>query len=423
MLKNSPTKNEYILSWIEEMADLYTAEVGTYIEVIPDSFLDEGLPSKINNEPSDIYFTYNRSEQWVQWANTDKIVELDDVISDSGFRNSSVSELGKYEGKRYTIPFAYSPTGFVYNKVLLDKIDSYGEYVKGQFPSTWQGLIDLCTATHNAQLTNSYGNKVVPMAIGGGVNDFCYIFKALWGQIDEQGFKNYFSQNNPDTFVKDLLVNNSSISAMQAIKDLLGIDGVNNFENWKSKDNLQAETAFCNGNAVFTVSGSWFVVEQAELLEDISKSELDYHFAPVPVMPNKQQTTYINLPGEYFMITKSGINDDFDEAKNFIKYLLREDNVKKIHSILQVPLAYNYSSSGVELGEWGQELDNVAKTAVGLIGGSNTKVFLSGALGYDMQVNMNIISMSEGILASEAINNVYNTLNVNYSQTARKFFS
>ena len=52
-------------AWIEEMADLYTAEVGTYIEVIPDSFLDEGLPSKINNEPSDIYFTYNRSEQWV----------------------------------------------------------------------------------------------------------------------------------------------------------------------------------------------------------------------------------------------------------------------------------------------------------------------------------------------------------------------
>ncbi len=409
--------------WIEEMADLYSAEIGTYIEVIPDSNLDEGLPSKINNNPSDIYFTYNSSAQWVQWATTEKIVSLDDVISDSGFRNSSVSDLGKFDGTRYTVPFAYSPTGFVYNKVLLNKINSHGEYTKGQFPTTWQGLIDLCTATRNANLTNDYNNKVYPMAIGGGVNDLCYIFKAIWGQLDATGFKNYFLQNDPETFVKDLLVNNSSTAAIQAVKDLLGTNGINNFENWKSKDNLQAENAFCNGTAVFTVSGSWFVEEQKDLLSELSTSELDYHFAPVPTMPGKQITTYINLPGEYFMVTKDGVNGDVEEAKNFIKYLLREENVKKIHSILQVPLAYNYSSNGVELTAWGKELDNVAKTAIGLIGGSNTKVCLSGALGYDMQVNMNLISTSEGLSAQDAINNVYNTLNVNYSETARKFFS
>lgn len=412
----------YGTAWLQEIADLYTAEVGTYIEVIPDSNLIEGLPQKINNNPSDIYFTFNLSEQWIQWANTDKIVNLSEVIEDSRFRSSVISDLGKYDGQRYTIPFSCSPTGFVYNQVLLNKIDSYGEYTVGQFPSTWQGLLDLCEATKRANLT-AYGDKVVPLSVGGGVNDLCYIFKALWGQLDQQGFIEYFSQNDPETFVKDLLVNDSTITAMQAIKDLLGVDGANNIDNWVSKDNIAAENAFCNGYAVFTVSGSWFEVEEAEIIEDTNKNELDYHFAPVPVMAGKQVTTYLNLPGDYFMITKNGVNGDVDEAKNFIKFLLRESSIKKIHEAIQTPLAYNYSTDGINLTSWGRETDNVVKNAVGMVGGSNTKVCLSGALNIDMQANMNFINMSRGTTATDAINAIYDTLNETYTETARKFFS
>jgi hypothetical protein len=63
------------------------------------------------------------------------------------------------------------------------------------------------------------------------------------------------------------------------------------------------------------------------------------------------------------------------------------------------------------------------KNAVGMVGGSNTKVCLSGALNIDMQANMNFINMSRGTTATDAINAIYDTLNETYSETARKFFS
>ena len=410
--------------WVEEIANLYSAEVGTYIEVIPDSNLDEGIVSKINNNPSDIYFTYNNAVQWVQWALTDKIVALDDVIEDSAFRTEEVAALGKYEGTRYTVPFPYSPTGFVYNQVLLDQINSYGEYEKGVFPTTWQGLLDLCVATKNAELKSAYGNTIVPMAAAGGVQDLNYIFKALWGQHDDTGFKAYYSQNDPENYDKNLLVNDGTVAAMTAIQELLGENGSNNFDNWMSKDNLQAQDYFCNGNAVFCVTGSWFANEQASLLAEIPETELDYHFATVPVVEGKQSTSFINLPGEYFMVTENGVNGDVEEAKNFLKYILKEENLKKIQSILQVPLAFNYSTEGVELTTWGKELDAVAKNTRGVISGTNTPVCLSGALDFNLYLSYQCAAVAKNtVTPQEAMTAIYDTLKVEYKETARKFFS
>ena len=136
-------------------------------------------------------------------------IVVDDILSDTTYGTAATTrvaddtllKLGKVDEAVYAIPYIYSNWGLIYNSALLEKIDSYGEYTKGEFPKTMQGLIDLCTATKNANLKNDVtGRTVSPFSCGISVLYMDNLFYALWYQQDPASWRAFFDQNNPDAF-------------------------------------------------------------------------------------------------------------------------------------------------------------------------------------------------------------------------------
>lgn len=339
------------VQWLKELAIVFNNATGSKIQVKADETLNIGLPQYMDAETnSDVYYTYSSEIQWVRWAIEEKIVPLDDLSL--SYADPGMAKLGIYQDVRYIMPYSYNPVGFVYNQEYLDEIPSFGEYTQGEFPKTWQGLLDLCTSVNEKWNKVVNQQKVVPFSWGGSVGDMSYIFYSLWAQIDPDGFAAYYGQNNLNITGKtnhDLLVNDSTILAMDSIAKLfrpkLNAQNTyypsNSFASSTGDSNLIAEQKFINGYCVFTISGAWFETEMQEYIEE---TEVDfYHFATVPLVDSQKETvTYINTPSEYFMITAKGKNQNQPLAKAFLKYLSSEYSMQVYNLLTGCPGTFSY---------------------------------------------------------------------------------
>ena len=119
----------------------------------------------------------------------------------------------------------------------------------------------------------------------------------------------------------------------------------------------EAYLSFLNGNALFCFSGAWFETEMADYIDG---STFEYCFAPIPAIGSNEIALNINYPTEYFFIPKCSPNAD--KAKEFLKFMFREDNLIKIHNALQTPLAFEYNTSALNLTRWGREVQTVLES-------------------------------------------------------------
>jgi len=392
-------------AWIKDLAKRYRNKTGTTVDVKGSATLNEQMGSQLTSgeKTSDIYFCFNSQLEWVTWASTGAIVPLDDVIPEENFRNETVYKLGNYNGHKYYLPFAYNPTGIVYN------VDYLNELGYSEFPDTWPELLQLCEDVNNSDLYSNYtGDKVAPMVWAGGTGDMVYLFRSLWAQVDPEGWEAYWGQDDKagahGEANKGLLVNDSTERVMQALIDLLAPTQSANGKSYYSANshasstgysNIEAQTAFLEGNALFNITGAWF---ENEMQEEIAEyDETNYAFAAFPKLdPSKPASVSINLPGENFYISANGKNNDVEEAKNFLRYVLSEEGCQISHNQLNLPLCYKYDESKLNLTNWGKQVKAVADSASGAINGSDSKVFLSGVL--TLNLNNYFTNMAQAVV-------------------------
>ncbi len=367
--------------WIQEMASDFEAETGIDVDVYADASVTTGITQAFGLDKADnyddLYFAPVTNE-WLSWAASGKMADLSSAMATP--EREGYEKLGVYEGKKYVMNFAHAPIGFVYNHDYLTELGYES------FPSTWDGLIEYCNAINGSDLTCN-GQKVKPFSYGGTVSDINNLFKCLWAQGNGgEDFRLFFSQNSTSP-VRDAYVNDSILGAMNALYDLLAPTGdagegyaSNAVSGCASMNNVQSETSFLNGYSAFTISGSWFLNEVSSTIEG---SDVDFRFANIPNIDadEKEMTAVMNVPAEVFFVPEKAYHKD--NAIEFLKFLTREDNLVRMHQMLNTPLAYRYDMSEEEendLSDWGKQVNAVVENSRCELPASDSLYFWAGAL-------------------------------------------
>lgn len=389
--------------WVKDAVRKFNAGTGARITSKADETLNESLSVLLDaRSGADVYFSFASQLQWVQWAKQGKILSLDDI----GFNYKEATEkVGIIDGVRYTMPYTFAPTGIIYNQNYINEIPSNGEFVTGTFPTTWQGLLDMCDSVNEKWNKTALGQKVVPMSYGGSVGDIKGFFYGVWAQIDPVGFKNYWEQTTTSVAGesnKNLLVNDGVIKAVDSVAKLLNAKKneqgnyypSNAFADSTSHSNLIAEQKFLNGLSVFTLSASWFETEMKEHIEDGGYDF--YRFAPTPkVNVDNPTAVYVNSPAEFFMVAANGKNKNPQLAKAFLKYMATEERCQVFHSITGTPAALQYRVNTSSLSRFAKEVVEATEGATLAIAASDQIASLTGAINLDANSVFKTIATTE----------------------------
>ena len=421
--------------WLKDAARTFNKGTGSKITVKADEQLAERLATVVPTDGcSDIYFSFSAELQWIEWALAGNIESLADISDHISYRSEQYAKLGVYNDTRYIMPYVYPPTGFVYNEEYINEIPSYGEFTKGTFPTSWQGLLDMCYSINNNWKKTALGQQVVPLSWGASVDDMAYIFKGLWAQVDPDGFNAYWNQpyiasvQNDEN--KSLLVNDKTVKVMDAIASLLNPQKnaqnkyypANSFSDSLGHSNRDAQQKFLNGLSVFCVSGAWFETEMKEQIEDEEISF--YRFTAAPLLDaSAKPTVFINSPSEYFMVTTKGKNKNPALAKPFLKYMASENAASVFHATTGVPSAMVYRSPSDSLGKFAKDVDSILSTGVSAIAGSDQLPSLSGAIRLNTNTTFQKLATSEKstALSTSLLEDLYSKQKADWADSFKAF--
>ncbi len=405
--------------WLNDYAVEFEEETGCDVTVVWNPTLNEEVRNIFisdNYVLSDLYFAVN-SDLWYNWTKDGKlepIMDLDERM------NKTVASYGVYEGERYVLSPLMPPLGFVYNKEYLAEIPSKGEYTQGQFPETWQGLLDLCDATN--EMSNIGGRTdVKPMSWSGQKDSWEDIFKVLWAQGNGgDDWEAYLNQQG-ETPLESAFKNDSITKALEAIVKLINSDGdysKNSIDGCGEKDHIQQQQNFLNGDCVFAPTGGWF---ETEMKDSITKDTFEYGFANYPQVDTTQErTAFINIPSEGFYIPAAA--EEKEIAQAFLEFLFTEENCKRLHEDLGTPIAFDYDFTAedvAKLSSFNQDITNCVMGNDIVLKGSNSIMFGTGAcMGGLLSSNGSQVKIIDLLLKTEksvALSKVSTYINDNYN--------
>ena len=396
-------------AWMQAVGDAYFEETGVEVTVSADPDLYTNLQTKMDTsaEKDDMYFVSGDLMSWRKWAQKKLIQPLDDVLESDKYGTPAIDrmrddvfiKLGKYDGVLYELPYVYSAWGMVYNQGYLNQIDSYGAYVKGQFPDTFQGFLDLCAATNAANIVNNKTSNVVkPLAVGNSKNYMNNLFYSYWYQLDPQGFVNYYDQNDRNAYNGSLLDTPAVLKSLEMAFDITGAKSATESNLvGASQSHLDSQRSFLNGDSVVVMTGTWFESEMCQALET---SKIDYHFAAYPKAEGSAKTAMqMNLPGEFFFIPSDAPN--VNGAKDFLNFALSEKGLTAAKKALNQELCFKTEKT-VEINSFGTEMSALLESANRFYTFSTGDVFTTGALGLFMQDANPFLSMAKFNIKSKA---------------------
>ena len=353
------------VEWIEQIRDDYFNETGIEVEVNSDPLLSDYLINAmaLDGEVDDDIYMTGLTYEWINWVYNDRIVDLTSTFKQTYSDGSSMEsrlpealkDLGKVGEHRYVAQFTYAPTGIVYNNTLLQEMYSANKVSFNEFPTKWDDLVKLAKEVSNANYTYK-GNKVKGMVWGDSEYDLMDTFKTLWAQMDYEKYQAYFAQE--DNLDINLFVNDERRIALEAMYDLIdpipGGGSTTSVPQMISADHDDCYLSFLNGTALMCFSGAWFETEMVDYIDD---STFEYCFAPIPAIGDNEINVNINYPTEGFFIPSC--SDNIEGAKDFLRFMFREDNIIKIHNHIQTPLATTYDASKLTLTRWGREVQDL----------------------------------------------------------------
>ena len=395
--------------WLNGIAEKYEEETGVHVEINWDANLTTNISNLMerNKNMSDIYYVnLSGGTSEFRWNLQGKLESLNDVFAaDNGTGKTIESTIkpgfedaGKYKGTRYAI---YTMSGYdclIYNPDILEAAGW-----NKPFPSTVDELVEMFKVIKKANLKAGDGTTIMPFVYFGKYNSCSHLFDAFelqYGGLEE--YKAYYNQtslNGPD---ESQYNKKSTKVAFENIKKILAVDQDGRLEyaidGSQNFDHTTAQARFLNGYAAVCTTGTWFETEMREIIEADDKFEI----APFPLAtdenggygaavnylidPNGEVTpenmmkyNTVTFAGSPFYVPKKAPNKE--GAKDFLKFLLQEENIRFMHEKTGNALNFVYNRENLNLTEWAQKVE--ANNLISITGakGSNNPIYLVGALG------------------------------------------
>ena len=398
--------------FLNDVADEFYNETGISVRIDSDPLLDDDLKNTMStgDATEDLYMS-GLTYEWINWVSSDTIEDLTDLCNEeyadgstiNGNIASAIRDLGKIGDHRFIIQYTYCPTGIVYNQDMLDDLHSKGIIDDNVFPTEWSKLVKLVKDVSSADYKYN-GSKTYGMVWGATEEDLMDTYKTLWAQGNYGKYQEYFSQEEPD---KNLFVTDENRKALEALYDLIApVDGKSSTSvpQMLTASHTEGYASFLRGEALMCFAGAWFESETEGLREG---DTFNYRFAPIPALEDNEISVNINYPTEYFFIPKNSENKE--NAKKFLKFMLKEENLVNEHNKLQTPLAFEYDDSALSLTAWGQDVQGVMKYKH-TVSGSPSLYYLTGGLRPEITGNV----FQKIYNGSVARDNLTSLLNANY---------
>ena len=362
--------------WLDDYAVAFEEETGCKVTINWNPSLNAEARTIFMSDSyilDDLYFA-GVTDLWVDWAKEGKLLAIDGF---DGILRDEAKDLGMYNGKKYTLDVLLPPMGLVYNQEYLNAIPSSGAYTQGQFPETFQGLLDLCDKINEMGTIN--GIAVKPMSWGGKVEDLFDMYKLLWSQGNGGADYTAFVNQQGEEPVEEYFKSQSIKNALEGMVKLLNVKNgysTNSIKGCGEKDHIAQQQNFLNGECVFCPSGSWFATE---MKDSITKDTFEFGFANMPLYNEAEttRTTLINVPTENFFIPKNAENAEL--AVEFLKFVFTAENCVEIHKELGTPLAIQYDFSDEDMASmdsFSQQVTNIVFENKIVMRGSSNPMFL-----------------------------------------------
>ena len=368
-------------TWMETLAADFEAETGIDVKLIPDSSFETSFSKRVQSKsPEDLMYVY--TYEWAALAE-DYLEDLTDFAAETkpnGESGKTIEEMiisenktfGKKSDRRYLIPVSTSPTGIIYNATLFEQKgwDKH-KYFTEPTMYNFQDLVEVIIAD----------GEVKPFAYSTAVtSNFDFVTVPLWAQYaGEQEIVNFIDfTEKAESFGKQGKAEGLGFYEQFFVNSSNGSDG-KPANYMVASSNKKTQEAVIGGNAAMFVDGAWAERGSSAYIE---AKGVTLKMMPMPLLCKRdssgrytneviaqkvdgeyQNFTYMSAE-DYFCIPKNAKNKDL--AMQFIEFALREDNLRKMHVNMGVPLSYEYSTDGLSLTPFQQSVLDIRNSTTGI---------------------------------------------------------
>ena len=436
----------YRRQWLDGIAEKYTQETGVEVDINWDPNLTTNISNVMdyNTRVSDLYYVnLSGGNREFTWHLQGKLEPLNDVFAKDNGTGITIEESiedgfeggGLYEGVRYA---AYTVAGYdclVYNPDILERAGW-----DKPFPATVDGLVEMFEVINNAQLLAEDGKTVVKPFVYTGIYDsISHLFDAFevqYGGAEE--YAAFYNQTDKSGPVEAKYYKKSTKVAFENLMKIMAVGNDNKpkyvLDGSAARTHTDAQTAFLNGYAAVCTTGTWFETEMGQIIE---KGKDKYEIAPFPLAtdenggygeavnhlidPTKEATPEnmkkynLRLSADSpFYIPKKAQNKE--GAKDFLAFVLQEENIRYMHEQTGNALRYKYDRSKLNLaeGSWAKKVEANNAITISGVKGAATPLYLAGVFG----------GWQPGIwtrIASQKDFNIQGELNWRYNDVAKNW--
>ena len=261
---------------------------------------------------------------WQMWAYQDYIEPMDDLYSwtvEDGQGKTYAEKVeddlldyGKVNGHYYATSWNSGASGLVYNVTMFEE---HGWEV----PTTVDELYDLCDQIRNDPVNKDRKNDIAPFAWGGQVGQYWQFFiETLWAQYEGiEGVREFFKFESPDVYKQE-----GRLKALEVFEKLMSEPG-NSVSGAMSKNHIQSQMDFVNGNGAMIPNGAWIEYE----MKTSTPEGFEMAMMPTPFIDEQHQVRMNwTSSGDFIVIPKDIPEENKQLAKEFLLFMAREDQLQ-----------------------------------------------------------------------------------------------
>ncbi len=358
-LKIAVVHKEYGQKWINALARKFEEETGLVVEVEANPNLQSEIANRLQNGSNDdIFFSHGIS--WELYAARGYLEPLDDLyeteVSDGVLFGDKVlpqfASASKFNGHYYKVAWTNGTGGLVYNKKMFE---DYGWAVPTVYsnpsnpdcdPQAGEvGLMELCE-----KILADTDGEVKPFVWSSETYYWDYVVFDWWAQLaGTDAIETYTQLASAEVFNPE--THPEQMQALQAWVDLIAKHPEYSVEDSVGKSYTAAQMEFVTGNAAMIPCAQWLEsgmqgnYDESTCVMDLMSTpfldgaKTDENGDPIPVNYSVGATN----SGDSIIIPKASKHKD--AAKQFLAFMLRDDNLKLFsEETYGVQLAADYSN-------------------------------------------------------------------------------
>ncbi len=370
-------KSGYGEEWLTNALEAFKAEVKPDLQWELEG--DPNITVKIlprlesGTELPDLFFSLETN--WQMWAYQDYLEPMDDLYSwtvEDGqgktYEDKVEDDLlnyGKVNGHYYATSWNSGASGLVYNASMFEE---HGWEV----PTTVEELYALCEQIRNDPVNkdDDRRNDIAPFAWGGQVGSYWQFFiEALWAQWEGiDGVREFFELASPDVYKQE-----GRLKALEVFEELMSEPG-NSVSGAMSKNHIQSQMDFVNGNGAMIPNGAWIETEMMDSLPD----GFEMRMMPTPFIDEDHEVRMNwTSSGDFIVIPKDIPEANKQLAKEFLLFLAREDQLQAYTKTTGTPRGFEYDLDAIknDMSPFGQSVIEIYQNSTNIFAYSNNPLY------------------------------------------------